>query len=59
MSAAQPSRPPCRIYGELVPLADAQTFLLGGWTVIDDLANEPLGASHVMLAPPDEKREAA
>jgi len=44
----------CRTFGDFVPLAEVEMHLHCGWGLLDDLANDPLGASHVLMAPPVE-----
>jgi hypothetical protein len=58
MNVAAASREPCRLYGDFVPLAEVLLAIENGWRLIDDLAGDPLGASHALLQPP-QSREAS
>lgn len=51
---AQQQRRPHRTRGVYIPLDEVQICLLGGWSIIEDLATECL-----MLPPEDQQEEAA
>ena len=50
----------CRAYGWFTPIAEVPIYLVNGWRILDQLADDPMGHLGVLMAPPPEpRREAA
>lgn len=49
----------CRVRGVFVPLGEVLHMLANGWSIVDELAGDPLGTSYALMQPPHVDREAA